>query len=187
MPLASAGEVQEGLLEAAAQGPVSFLVFLESQADRSAAGSLSTKEEKGQLVFETLRDHATRTQSPIVAQLEAANVEYRPFWIANMIEATGDVSLIEQLALRGDVRGVYANPRVRADLPEPIGEEIGDANKTVAPEWNLIQIGAPTVWALGYEGQGVVVGVIDTGTDWEHPALIGKYRGSLDGVSLLHI
>jgi subtilisin family serine protease len=33
------------------------------------------------------------------------------------------------------------------------------------------------VWALGYTGQGVVVGGADTGYEWNHPALINQYRG----------
>ncbi len=45
------------------------------------------------------------------------------------------------------------------------------------PGSNLVQIGAPDVWAAGFTGQGVVVAGADTGYDWTHPALKGKYRG----------
>jgi len=38
-------------------------------------------------------------------------------------------------------------------------------------------VNAPAVWALGFTGQGIVVGGQDTGYEWNHPALISSYRG----------
>src|SRR5665647_1863191 len=34
--------------------------------------------------------------------------------------------------------------------------------------------GATTLWNQGFEGNGVLIGVIDTGIDDTHPALVGK-------------
>jgi subtilisin family serine protease len=44
---------------------------------------------------------------------------------------------------------------------------------------------APEAWALGYRGQGVVVGAQDTGYQWDHPAVRARYRG-WDGASAQH-
>ena len=44
-------------------------------------------------------------------------------------------------------------------------------------EWNIIKVKAPDVWAMGFTGQGVVIGGQDTGYQWDHPALINQYRG----------
>jgi subtilisin family serine protease len=49
------------------------------------------------------------------------------------------------------------------------------------------QIGAPAAWALGYEGDGVVVAVIDGGVDPSHPDLIDRIivtRNFTDGSEL---
>ncbi|MCM3175198.1 S8 family serine peptidase [Paenibacillus sp. MER 99-2] len=43
-------------------------------------------------------------------------------------------------------------------------------------------IGAPEVWDLGYKGNGIKVGVIDTGIDYEHPNLQEAYKGGWDFV-----
>jgi bacillopeptidase F len=48
----------------------------------------------------------------------------------------------------------------------------------VTPEWGVEKIGAPLAWAKGFTGQGITVGVVDTGFDAQHPALRTAYRGT---------
>jgi len=50
-------------------------------------------------------------------------------------------------------------------------------NPAGTPEWNLEEIQVPEAWGLGYSGQGVVVGNIDTGVLHTHSALRGNYVG----------
>lgn len=40
-----------------------------------------------------------------------------------------------------------------------------------------VQINADDVWALGYKGEGVIVAVLDTGIDTDHPELAGSIAG----------
>jgi bacillopeptidase F len=42
------------------------------------------------------------------------------------------------------------------------------------------------VWAQGYDGTGVTVGVVDTGIDVNHPALKATYRGTQADGSMVH-
>ena len=42
---------------------------------------------------------------------------------------------------------------------------------TDAPESNINQVGAPALWSLGHFGQGITVGLIDSGADLQHPDL----------------
>jgi subtilisin family serine protease len=41
-------------------------------------------------------------------------------------------------------------------------------------DWNLNAMNAPEAWAAGYKGDGVVVAVIDTGVDVNHPDLMSQ-------------
>lgn len=161
------------LQTADANGQTEFLVFLTEQADLSGADSLTTKVEKGIYVYERLTETAARTQPAVTAALDSFGVEYRPFWVANMIWVRGDMAVIQAMAQRDDVSHIYANPTVKADLPT--AEEYIDQMQAI--EWNILMVNADDVWGEGFTGQGAVIGGQDTGYDWDHPALIDAYRG----------
>jgi len=174
-------------------GESEFLIVLAEQADLAGSAALPTKVAKGRYVFERLRATAARTQGPIVEELARAGVVHWPFWIANLIWARGDAGALAAIASRPDVAGIAANPSVAAERPRP-GSDAGStttagASRLVhvpgAVEWNLTQVNAPQLWALGYTGQGAVIAGQDTGYDWTHAALQGKYRG-WDGANADH-
>lgn len=173
-------KVDPWVLSTAEAGETEFLIFLNEQADLSAAVTMRTKEEKGQFVFEQLTAVAAKTQSPIIEMLREMGVDFRPHWIANMIWARGSKDIVELLAQHPDVAHIYANPKVKNDLPaaRPEGETYQDKSEALETvPWNIELVRAPQLWVAGYTGQGVVIGGQDTGYDWEHPALKEQYRG----------
>ncbi len=179
----AASNVDPWVLETAADGKTEFIIYLDEQADLGPAAALPTKGEKGRFVFRALTAIAARTQPPVLQALEEAGAEYRSYWVANMVWARGDLSLVQALAARPEVAHLYANPAVR--LAEPVQISMPGPQEASAVEWNLALVGAPTVWAAGVTGEGAVVGGQDTGYDWDHPALIASYRG-WDGVLADH-
>jgi subtilisin family serine protease len=159
-----------------------FLVILSEQADLSGATALKTKDARGRYVFERLMETAQRTQQPMLKTLRERGLEHRPFWIANMIWVRGDLPAIQSLAQREETAHIVANPAVRVPDLLPTSQLVNEVNSV---EWNISRVHAPDVWALGYTGQGVVVGGQDTGYQWNHPALINHYRG-WDGTNANH-
>ncbi len=162
------------LSETSNGGSTEALVVLARQADLSPAANLPSKVEKGRFVVNTLRSMAQSTQGPILALLQQRGVPYQSFYIVNMIKVTGDRSLMETLAARADVAHIDANPHVKTALPS------SSQDSTFQPsgiEWNVRQVKAPDVWALGFRGEGLVVAGADTGVQWDHPALKNQYRG----------
>ncbi len=176
-------------------GEAEFLVVLVEQADLSPAAALPTREARLRYVYDALREVALRSQASLRVELDAAGVDYRLFYVVNMLAVNGDRALVVRLAARPEVARIAANPRVRQPLPAPSPRgggpgrgrppSIPPARGEAGVEWNVARINADDVWALGYNGQGVVVAGQDTGYDWDHPALINQYRG-YNGVTATH-
>jgi len=165
------------IAEAAAKGQVEFLVILADQADLSPAEALLTKEEKGRFVYRTLYDKAQNTQKPVLSWLQSNAIEHRSFYIVNMIWVKSNLDIALSLAARPDVRRIEGNPVIHNKLPSLSvpGKEVPEAISAIEPGIN--QTNAPQVWAVGYTGQGIVVGAEDTGYRWDHNALKPHYRG----------
>ncbi len=180
----------------AAGGETEVLVVLAEQAHLGAASTISDRQARLRYVYDTLRETALRSQAPLRAVLEEAGVDYRPFYVINMLALRGDRALVTRLAARPEVARIVANPRVRPPLsasssPSLIPPQLERGKlssrgcERASVEWNVARVNADAVWALGYTGEGIVVAGQDTGYDWEHPALIEQYRG-WDGHSASH-
>jgi serine protease AprX len=171
-----ASKIEPRVLAATQNGQsTSFLILLTDQADVRAAYGMQDQDARGWYVYRTLSEHAARTQTGIRALLQAAGVKYQSFWVANAILCTGGRDLITTLAARGDVRAIEANhPSLWVRKPSVAAP----ANEALTGiEWNVQNVNAPQVWALGHTGEGIVIGNEDTGMQWDHPALQPHYRG----------
>lgn len=203
---ASSAKIDAALLSAVQQdGRADFLIWFGEQADLSAAVKEKTRADKGRVVMAALKAEAQRSQAGVLAKLQERGLEHRSFWIANAITVSGGrLADLQALALLPEVAQLY---RIETRLPEMLPPTIarhrelpqGAAPKAAkAPElFNLAKalgdnaeagvqlINAPQVWALGFRGQGVVVGDHDVGVMWDHPALKNSYRG-WDGTTASH-
>ncbi len=161
--------------ELATNGQTDFFVWMTEKADLSPADKLLTKAEKGQFVYDTLVATADRTQADLRRYLDGEKVTYEAFYIANKILIrAGNQALLTTLAARPDVAQITANHKFQ--LQEPF-KDANASNTPTGIESNITFVKAPQVWALGYTGQGTVMAGNDTGLDWDHPAIINKYRG----------
>jgi subtilisin family serine protease len=167
----------EVLGETASGGKSSIVILLADQADVSAAYQMKDQNARGWFVYNTLTQHAARTQAALRRELEARGLSYEAFWAANMIVTTADQASIEALAAREDVRRIDSNNEVRWIEPPEIAKTTNAPSAPTTTEWGVNNVNAPSVWAMGFTGAGIVIGDLDTGTRWTHAALKPKYRG----------
>ena len=163
----------------------SVIILLADQADVSAGHSISDQNARGWFVYNTLTQHAARTQIGLRNFLNSKKVTYQSFWVVNMLVATADRALVEALAVRPDVARVDSNRPTRW-IEDPSIANFGvTPSNPAAVEWGVQDVNAPQVWAMGFTGQGIVIGNEDTGMRWTHNALKPHYRG-WNGVTADH-
>lgn len=180
-------KVEPELLAAARdKGTVPFMVNFYEQADLSGAAGLKTRVEKGRYVVNALKAQAARSQPPVLALIEARKLPHEAYWVANAISVTGSRADIKALAERGEVKSLHwlSEQVMPAVAPKYPGVKRAK-DDAIGIEPSLALIHVPEVWALGFKGQGVVVGDHDIGVQWDHPALKSKYRG-WDGTNANH-
>lgn len=173
-------KVDARLLDATMQGgSTDFFIILNERADVSGAERFQAKAEKTRAVFESLRTTAERSQFALRRRLAALSVDHTHYYIANAILVRGGkrAQLLE-LARRSDTARIVPDEQVQIDLGWPAPKEAGRDGRFRGRAQHLDDVHAPQAWKLGFKGRGVVVGILDSGAFWKHPALIRRYRGT---------
>ncbi|MFS0672176.1 S8 family serine peptidase [Ornithinibacillus sp. 179-J 7C1 HS] len=173
---------------------VTFLVKFKEKADtlkiaqeaRSKAKSAKLSAFNQELaqrsaVISELKATALASQQNVVNYLEnevsKGNAkEIQEFYIVNAVAVTATKEVAEKIASFPEVEKILPNEKRQLIRAELATEETPKATPQNI-EWNVDRVNAPAVWGLGIDGSGAVVANIDTGVDWEHPALMEKYRG----------
>ncbi len=154
--------------------PLTVWVVLKPEANLGRALSQNWVV-RGREVVRELTSTATTTQASLQRFLATRGIRFQSFWIVNSLKLTADRNTIAEIGRRPEVAKIlpdrtYSVPPIRA----------GDPGRAVqAVEWGVTNVRAPEVWStFGTRGENIVVANIDTGAQYDHPALVGQYRGN---------
>jgi serine protease AprX len=174
---------------AQADAPVSVLVVMADQLDLAAVlADQPPSTVRVAAAYAALTAHAAQTQADLRGWLEERGVDYRPYYIANMVRVPADSALVQEISQREDVAAIVDNPLIyqthARTMPRlfdgwqtTLGVTPAQPQRSDLMPYGLYDTKAVDVWATGYTGQGVVVASQDTGVEWTHPALQPRYRG----------
>lgn len=153
-----------------------FWIRFTDRADLSKAVAIPDWVRRGTAVADALRKTASVSQEKVRAELDASGVKYQAFWATNAIRVSGgSLTMAQNLAAHSEVEGLYAPIAYKVPETTPGTDE----NTVNALEWGIANINADDVWSqYGVKGEGVTIANIDTGVQFDHPALVASYRGN---------
>lgn len=144
---------------------------------------LTTRDAILMTQYYILKKHAKTVQADVKSMLkklrkkEKKTHKVNQLWItAELIVRNADRDVVEGLANHADVESLTAEWFI--PLEDVFENEIAPQDEnTITNQWGVVNVGAPTVWNTGNRGEGVVIGVIDTGARATHMSIRGSYRG----------
>ncbi|MBM7790921.1 S8 family serine peptidase [Tenggerimyces flavus] len=166
-----------------AKGSTDIYLVFKDKADLDAASKIKDWTARGDAVVKALQDTANASQAEARAELTKAKADFTPFWISNRILVRSSTAAqTNKLAALPGVERVAASQTADLIKPEPAA-----ASAPTAVEWGIAAIKADQVWGTyGVRGEGITVANIDSGVQYTHPALVGKYRGNQGGGTFDH-
>lgn len=156
-------------------------IILKEQSDPVAlsrdASWLPSKAARRDYVVKTLKSQAEASQQDLIALLNEMEQnglvsEIRPLWIVNSISCYATQEALISLQDRLDIMTIYTCEPTPYLFDEPTSPAARGDVREIAE--NLLKVNANIVWEQGYRGQGVLVGLIDTGARLDHADLQGR-------------
>jgi hypothetical protein len=161
------------------------ILVLKQQADLSSILAQCARHhvrmaKRHRLVMEELRRVTAKSQKPVIETLDSLQQNgsvrsFRSFIVMNAVAVEGSAAAFSFLADHPAVADIEPDETLELIGGETRSSYLDDPGTSAG----LAAIRAPDVWALGITGAGVLLAHFDTGVNASHPALSGKWRGSL--------
>ena len=157
--------------------PIEIVVLMKAQYDRQQlcrqAELFPTKAVRRDYVVNELKAFSEASQFDLkhtLAEMEQQGMvnSVHSLWSANALYFSATRQAILDLSERNDIERISLNQQHQC-IPETGMSTEAPASREITP--NINQVNADQVWALGYTGQGVVVGVVDSGVNYDHQDL----------------
>lgn len=164
------------------QGTVEALVVYTDQVELKTLEGKTPQEIVG--LLQDVAEVSQRRSRALLQQYAAQVEQWQAFWAVNALYVVASPDVIRSLAALPEVREIRSVRRDYHVLGAP-SKKGKTPPRIQTVEWNISKIKADSVWyQYGLSGQGVIVGVLDTGIDPSHPALSGNFSGYfLDAVN----
>ena len=131
-----------------------------------------TKEQRCDFVIAERKAFCQVSQAQVIDFLEGYKydnlvTDLKSFWSFNGFSCSASAEVIAQLAERKDIAMIIPD-EMRPLVP---ANEKAHPASAKANAWHVDKVNAPEVWnynGSGYTGNGIIVGLIDTGVNYNH-------------------
>ena len=168
------------------EGTVDFIIRFNEQVDLSPAYGMDW-DARGEFVYNTLKDAAALSQARAKGMLDAAGLEYETFIAGNDLYVKGGnldlalaVAALDEVYYIRATRTYSITPVVVENPLASVGWSgdllslnlTANIDSPTALAWGIADVKADQFWtAFGVQGGGIKVANIDTGVQYDHPAL----------------
>lgn len=168
-------------------GSRTYIAALKVAPNFAPALDASTRVERKSLAYNAMLDAEGAVKSTLMPKLDALKAAGL---VTSFDFATGTGALIVNVddsragAAYQALQGIDELGRIVRNREVTLDTIVDGPVKTIQPvgeplvEWNVEKTNAQGAWAQGVTGEGVVVGIVDTGANVAHEALKGHYRGT---------
>lgn len=136
-----------------------------------------TKAQRRDFVIQERMAFCQESQQNVMDFLDGLKGEVsgiEQYWVFNGFSCDASEAVIAQLEKRQDVAYVYRD-QMRKMVPEMVEAKAAETRDIA---WHVDKVNAPAVWnyngSTGYNGNGVVVAVVDSGVDYNHVDIAGS-------------
>lgn len=153
---------------------------VRDNADKNSLTSMEIQANQHAAAVTELRETAMNEQQDVLTYLEDSDQvkDYHAYFIVNGMAVTGSKEVAAEIAEYPEVEKILPNENRQLFSTSAMDENVKKPEADLDHvEWNVEKVKAPHAWDEGVDGKGTVIASIDTGVDWEHPALKEKYRG----------
>jgi bacillopeptidase F len=148
---------------------IPVIVYFSDKVDLGHFKSTDKKRKRARLV-KALKNKADSTQQPVADFLKSRGIKkVKKLWSINAMALEAPSQVIAELSRLDSVESI--------GMDYTITKPVEATGTSTTAEWNLNAIHALDLWHLGFMGNGVSVGIMDTGVDLNHPAYQGQWRG----------
>ncbi|NJD60487.1 MAG: hypothetical protein FIA98_13925, partial [Anaerolineae bacterium] len=165
-------------------GSADFIVTFTEKADLSAASTMDW-DARGHYVYDKLTLTAQRSQAPAIAIVKSLGLEYKSFFASNtLFIANGSLNVANAVAALPGTASIRASKLYHIDpvLDFPnslvtVQQSNASAGIQAIMDWGITDTKADQFWStFGMKGDSIVVANIDTGVQWDHPALVNQFK-----------
>lgn len=147
-----------------------FKAQMDSEKLNDRVANIDSKKARREIVMEELKMFADKSQQEVVSIIRNEERNGRSsgivcHWLSNSITCNATKEVIDILSQRDDILIIGYNSDKNATLSGESSEVKAEPEITS----NVSQVNAPEVWEMGYTGEGVLVAILDTGVNYEHP------------------
>ena len=161
---------------------ISVNIIFKAQMDENElddrASSFENKKARREFVINELKYFSEKSQQEVLSiiQSEQRNGKVTNIvshWLSNSITCTTTKDVIYFLSERDDILIIGHNADKNAILSDQQSAVSGQQSVKAEAEVeeHVSQVNAPQAWEQGYTGEGVLVAILDTGVNYEHPDL----------------